>query len=160
MGLAVWDDPHNDDPAYRRTHARRLLGSLVADLGPAVVDNLARTAHLIAVDTAALDEWAADVLAKIDTDAGLPAAEIGALPAAVRTRVLHAWARRLGVSGSALSHRHVVALEALVVTWRGQGPVWLPGGVAVVRREGRLVRTAEPVRRNSGTGSAGHADRA
>ena len=77
-----------------------------------------------------------------------------------------------------MSHRHVVALEELVVAWRGQGPVWLPGGVAVVRREGRLVakgsasgplagppdRTqgvrTDPVPRSGGTGSAGHADRA
>ena len=140
MGLPIWDDPHNDDPAYRRTHARRLLDSLAASLGPAVVDNLARTADMVAVDTAALDEWAADALAKLDLDGGLPVAELRVLPTAVRTRVLHAWARRLGVSGSALSHHHVAALEALITAWRGQGPAWLPGGVAVARRDGHLVR--------------------
>jgi len=159
LDLPVWDDPHNDDPAFRRTHARRLLESLAASLGPAVVGNLARTAHLVAVDNAALDEWAVDVLVKVDTDAGLPVAELLVLPAAVRGRVLHAWARRLPVSGSALSYRHVAALEALVTAWRGQGPVWLPGGVAVVRREGRLVAT-DPVQPIGGTGSVGHADRA
>jgi tRNA(Ile)-lysidine synthase len=63
------------------------------------------------------------------------------------------------VSGSALSHRHVAALEVLVTAWRGQGPVWLPGGVAVVRREGRLV-AVDPVQPIGGTGSVGHADRA
>ena len=30
----VWEDPHNSDPAYRRTHARALLASLVERLGP------------------------------------------------------------------------------------------------------------------------------
>ena len=43
------------------------------------------------------------------------------LPAAVRTRVLHAWARELGAPGAALSHRHVAALDALVIDWHGQG---------------------------------------
>jgi tRNA(Ile)-lysidine synthase len=53
--------------------------------------------------------------------------------------VLHAWAQRLGVSAGALSAVHVEALDALVSAWSGQGPVHLPGGVLVARREGWLV---------------------
>ena len=41
------------------------------------------------------------------------------MPSAIRTRLLHLWARRLGASGSALSHRHVEALDALVTDWHG-----------------------------------------
>lgn len=141
LGLPVWDDPHNDDPAYRRTQARRLLTSLADTLGPAVVDNLARTAALVAADTRHLDDLAADALAKAADPDGLRLAELAGLPDALRTRVLHAWARGLGVPGSALAHRHVVALDALVTDWHGQGAVWLPGGIAVVRRTGRLGRT-------------------
>jgi tRNA(Ile)-lysidine synthase len=59
---------------------------------------------------------------------------------AIRTRVLHAWAKRLGAPGSALSHRHVAALDALVTDWHGQGAVALPGGILVGRRQGHLVR--------------------
>jgi tRNA(Ile)-lysidine synthase len=54
--------------------------------------------------------------------------------------VLHGWARELGVPGGALSHRHVAALDALVMSWHGQGPTMLPGGVVVARRDGVLVR--------------------
>jgi tRNA(Ile)-lysidine synthase len=60
------------------------------------------------------------------------------LAPAVRTRVLHGWARSLGVPGAALSHRHIVALDALVTDWHGQGPVALPGAIEVVRRNGAL----------------------
>ena len=62
------------------------------------------------------------------------------LPDALRTRVLHRWSAALGAPRSALSHRHVGALDALVTAWHGQGPVSLPGGIRVIRREGVLVR--------------------
>ncbi len=139
LGLSPWDDPHNADPAFARSRARALLGELVKTLGPAVVDNLARTATLIAADTRALDDLARAALdAARDADGALWVAALTGLPDAVRTRVLHAWARGLGVPGSALSYVHVTALDALVTAWRGQGPVALPGDVHVIREAGRL----------------------
>jgi tRNA(Ile)-lysidine synthase len=51
---------------------------------------------------------------------------------------LYAWCRDLGVPGSALSHRHIDALDALIVDWHGQGAVDLPGGVSVRRQAGYL----------------------
>jgi tRNA(Ile)-lysidine synthase len=141
LGLEPWDDPHNSDPAFARTRARALLQSLVESLGPAVVANLARTARLAAADAQVLDDLAAAHAASSVTGESLAVVELAALPDAVRTRVLHAWARSLGVSGSALSHRHIEALDALVVRWRGQGPVHLPGGILVIRRDGLLSPT-------------------
>ncbi|WP_432955841.1 tRNA lysidine(34) synthetase TilS [Micromonospora haikouensis] len=72
-------------------------------------------------------------------DGGLVVAALAGLAPAVRTRVLHAWARELGASPAALSHRHVEALDALVTDWHGQGEVHLPGGLRVGRRAGRLT---------------------
>jgi tRNA(Ile)-lysidine synthase len=155
LGLSTWTDPHNTDPAYARARVRAdALPALVASLGPAVVDNLARTAGLLAADTAALDASAADALAAARTvaapDGGpavsaLSVSALATLPHAVRTRVLHAWARDLGVPGGALSHRHVAALDALVVDWHGQGVTLLPGGTGVVRRAGALVALPPPM---------------
>ena len=73
-------------------------------------------------------------------DGSLRVDALAGLAEAVRTRVLHAWAGRLGAPGSALSHRHVAALDALVAAWHGQGPVHLPGAITVVRRGGVLRR--------------------
>jgi tRNA(Ile)-lysidine synthase len=141
LGLATWEDPHNTDPAYARSRVRAdALPALIAALGPAVVDNLARTAAQLAADNHALDDLAATALAGARTDEGLSVAGLVELPDAVRTRVLHGWARELGVPGSALSHRHVAALDALVVDWHGQGPTTLPDGIVVGRRAGVLVR--------------------
>jgi tRNA(Ile)-lysidine synthase len=108
LDLTVWDDPHNSDPVF-------------------------------AVDAAALDDLAAHAWsAAAQEDGSLRVGDLTGLAEAVRTRVLHAWAGWLGVPGSALSHRHVVALDALVMAWHGQGPVYLPGAITVVRRDGML----------------------
>lgn len=145
QGLQPWEDPHNADPAYARARVRRdALPALISALGERVVDNLARTAGQVAADNAALDAWAARALdAARAGDRALDVTALRALPDAVRTRVLHAWARELGTSGSALSQRHVRALDAMVTDWHGQGPAYLPGGRTVTRRSGRLT-TAEP----------------
>ncbi|MFG1605839.1 tRNA lysidine(34) synthetase TilS [Actinoplanes sp. NPDC049265] len=136
LGLTVWNDPHNHDPAYARARVRAdLLPALIAALGPAVVGNLARTAGQLAADTEALD-----ALAAAEVRDELVVTDLSVLPDAIRTRVLHQWARRLGVSGGALSHRHVAAMDALITDWHGQGPAALPGGVLVARREGCLRR--------------------
>lgn len=141
LGLTPWDDPHNVDPAYARSRVRaEVLPVLVRALGPRVVDNLARTAKLIAADMAALDELAEAALTAARTAADrLDVEAVTDLAPAVRTRALHAWAREVGASPGALSHRHVAALDALVVDWHGQGPVYLPGGVTVTRRNGLLI---------------------
>ncbi|MCI4063140.1 tRNA lysidine(34) synthetase TilS [Micromonospora sp. R77] len=141
LGLTPWQDPHNADPAYARARVRAdVLPVLVEALGPGVLDNLARTARLLAADTAALDDLAATALARARSpEGGLAVDALDPLPAALRTRVLHVWARELGTAPAALSHRHVTALDALVTRWRGQGSVHLPGGLRVVRRAGRLA---------------------
>ncbi|WP_432843570.1 tRNA lysidine(34) synthetase TilS [Dactylosporangium sp. CA-092794] len=134
-GLPVWDDPHNVDHAYARSRIR----PLVEALGGGVVDNLARTARLVRADSDFLDAMADEALAKaLDGGATLPVAALAGMPGPIRSRVLHAWALRLGAPGGVLSHRHVAALDALVMAWRGQGAVALPGGFAVVRVAGRL----------------------
>ncbi|GCE76667.1 TilS substrate-binding domain-containing protein [Cellulomonas biazotea] len=61
----------------------------------------------------------------------------GALDA-VRRRALRLAAVQAGCPAGSLHRVHVLALDALVVDWHGQGPVDLPGGVAARRACGRL----------------------
>jgi tRNA(Ile)-lysidine synthase len=141
LGLPVWDDPQNTDPAYARARVRStVLPVLEAELGPGVAQALARTARLARHDADALDDWAAQAHAELaaQPDEGLDAAELAGLPVAVRTRVLRRAALAAGASPSALGAVHVAAIDALVVGWSGQGPVNLPGGVTATRRYGRL----------------------
>jgi tRNA(Ile)-lysidine synthase len=140
LTLAVWEDPHNTDPSYARARVRAALPALVATLGQDMIANLSRTARLLAADNEVLDDLAAGVATAAIVDGSLAVSALVDLPAAIRTRVLHGWARSLG-AGGALSYRHVEALDTLVTDWRGQGPVALPGGVLVARRGGCLSVT-------------------
>ncbi|MGC5029232.1 tRNA lysidine(34) synthetase TilS [Micromonospora sp. DT229] len=141
LRLTPWEDPHNVDPAYARSRVRaELVPALVQALGPGVIDNLARTARLVAADNAVLDELAgAALLAARHPDGGLTVKTLVDLADAVRGRVLRTWAHELGASPAALSYRHIAALDALVIGWRGQGATYLPGGLRVVRRADRLL---------------------
>jgi len=148
-GFDPWDDPHNLDPAYARVRVRRqVLPVLETALGPGVAAALARTADLLRDDADALDALAEQALATARVDEGLDATVLNAmvldamvlatLSAAVRRRVLRRAALAAGAPAGALVAVHVDALDALVVRWRGQGTVDLPGGVGARRDCDRL----------------------
>ena len=137
--LDTWDDPHNTDPAYKRSRLRALMPQLTEVLGGGLQANLARTASLVADDNRVLDGLAARTTARAaGQDASLDLSVLAGQPRALRTRVIHAWARLLGVPGSALSYGHVRELDRLVTDWHGQGPVQLPGYIEVRRDGGKL----------------------
>jgi tRNA(Ile)-lysidine synthase len=162
-GLQPWHDPANDDEAYTRVRLRRVLAALGDALGPGLAGNLARTAELAREDADALDAVASGHLlalltTALQTTAPLDSVPVAAVPVAavpveteldcsalaelvpaVRRRVLLAALRRAGCPPSALGRRHVLAVDALVTSWRGQGPVHLPAGVVARRRCGTLV---------------------
>jgi tRNA(Ile)-lysidine synthase len=147
LGLAVWDDPQNDDPAFTRVRVRRLMPALEEALGPGVAQALARTARLLRADADALDDLAAVQAASIGagTDGaggtesqGLEAAALARLPAAIRMRLLHSAAVAAGCPAGGLSERNVASLDELVTNWHGQRWADLPGGVRCQRRYGRL----------------------
>ncbi len=137
--LPAWEDPHNTDPAYARSRVRALLPVLDEAVGPGAVAGLARSAALARADADLLDELADEVRQRVERDGALDATALVKEPAALRTRVLHAWAA--DVSGGAPTASHVEALDALVTAWRGQGPAALPGGVWVGRVAGWLRRS-------------------
>ncbi|MGY1837274.1 tRNA lysidine(34) synthetase TilS [Blastococcus sp. SYSU DS0510] len=157
QGLPVWDDPWNADPAYTRVRLRtEALPLLEEVLGGGVAPALARTAQLLREDLDALDDLAAAELARLAAEAGdggLPARPLGALPAALRRRVLRGWLRGAGVPD--LQAVHLSAVESLVTRWRGQGVVDLPGGAGVDRASGTLV-LLPPEHRRSTPGPAPH----
>jgi len=173
LELPVWDDPHNHDPAFQRVRLRHEVLPLLEDvLQGGVAEALARTGELLRDDLDALDAIAAAhlsrlVRAKPANEPGkggqleqrpgvvrakpadepgkggqLGVGEVAALPRAVRTRVLRAWVRQLG--GGPLTAERTAAIDALITDWHGQGPIDLPGGVAVARTSGTLVLYREP----------------
>lgn len=132
FGVEPWEDPHNRDSRFLRARVRgAVLPALEAELGPGIAAALSRSARLLREDADALDLLAKPWV-RISGRA-LEIADLAAQPRAIRARVLLAFVRHLGLP--APSAEHVDRLDALVVGWRGQGPVALPGGVKL-RREG------------------------
>lgn len=132
LGLEPWSDPHNADPAFTRVRLRTEVLPLLEDvLQGGVGAALARTAAQLREDCDALDGLA-------EAFAGDPrdVADLEALPAALRRRVIRRWLLAAGVPE--LSDSQVRAVDALVGDWRGQGGVWLPGGLVARRAHGRL----------------------
>ncbi|MBB2925308.1 tRNA lysidine(34) synthetase TilS [Cellulomonas cellasea] len=155
-GLTPWHDPTNapapgDRAAPVRSRVRGEALPVLEDvLGPGVAVALARTAALLREDADALDALAAELLADAarDTPGGEPhhpgagvvldvATLARALPA-VRRRALRQAAARAGSPPGSLTRAHVLAVDALVTAWHGQGPADLPGPVVASRACGRL----------------------
>ena len=142
--VPVWHDPHNDDPQFRRAVVRHeLLPRLVDSLGPGVVAALARSATLTRAETEALDVWAERLFAELVTvepeGTVIDAAALAAEPQAVVARVVLAAAAAAGSPRDRLGVTHVSAMSDLVVNWRGQGDIHLPGGVIARRGSGTVV---------------------
>jgi tRNA(Ile)-lysidine synthase len=138
--LQWWTDPHNSDPAYRRSRLRAEVMPLLEDvLGGGVAEALARTADQVRSDSAYLDDIAATV------ESPLRVETLRDLPSALRSRVLRRGALEAGADGSALTATHLAELDRLVTDWHGQVRIELPGGVACVREGDSLSYVRTPV---------------
>jgi len=143
-GLAPWDDPQNDDPAFTRVRVRnRLMPALERELGAGVPEALARTADQLREDAAALDhfaeEMAEDLAEHSEAGISLSVPELAANPPALRQRLV-----RLAVEsefGVTLSRVQTLEVCRLVTDWSGQGPIDLPG-VQASRSGDRLAFSA------------------
>lgn len=131
--------PPDDGALPARSRLRRLLPELERVLGGGVVEGLARTAAQLREDADVLDDLAERLRATATgPDGTLDVTVLAAAPAAVRRRALRAALVAAGVPGGSLGRTHVLAVDALVVDWHGQGAVGLPGA-HVARRCGRLT---------------------
>ena len=136
-GIEFWQDPHNEDRNFTRVRVRKLLPEWEREIGPGIIDSLARSADLLRDDADALDGYSADFFAKIDPR-DIDVTLLATLPRAIRTRVLRMAIHAVGAPEGSLSADHIAPVEALVSDWHGQGPASLPGGVKVERKSGRL----------------------
>lgn len=147
LGLGVWADPQNADPAFARARVRqRALPALEESLGPGVAEALARSADLLRADADLLDDLAAQAADRLvrrsEPASGAVEVEIAGLaelPSALRARVLHRAAIAAGAPPGALTAAHVAGIDALVTDWHGQRWTDLPGRLRCRRYRGWLV---------------------
>ena len=154
-GSPAWTDPHNANRDFARVRVRLdALPALVEALGPDVVDGLARSAVLLRDDADALDALADEAWrhARVDgaAEIELDVFSLESLPRAVRTRVLRRAAIEAGCPPAALTRDHVLAVEALVTDWRGQGQLALPGQIRAGRERSESGYARLTLRRVAG----------
>jgi tRNA(Ile)-lysidine synthase len=139
-GIEPWEDPQNADDTFRRVRARRLLATLEADLGPGFGAALARSADLLREDADYLETLARQARAGLPDapGGGVDLEALSALPRALRTRVWRLLAAEAGAPLADVSAAHVESLDALLTSWHGQGPLHVPGGIAVARERGAI----------------------
>lgn len=146
-GIDAWDDPHNRDDSFRRVRARRLLAALEGELGPGFASALARSADLLREDADFLEGLAVQARADLPEAQGRPGVDLdalAALPRAIRTRVWRLLAAEAGAPLGDVSAAHVESLDALLTSWHGQGPLHVPGGIAVARESGSICFSPLP----------------
>jgi tRNA(Ile)-lysidine synthase len=136
--IEYWVDPHNSNQDFTRVRVREnILPLLENEIGPGIIDALARSAKILREDATALDEWAESVFRQVypmDIEISI----LDSLPVAVRSRVLRMAIYAAGAPAGSISAAHLEPIEAFVSDWRGQGHTSLPGGVKVCRISGRL----------------------
>lgn len=136
--IEYWVDPHNSNQDFTRVRVREnILPLLENDIGPGIVDALARSAKILREDATALDEWAENVFRQVEP-MDIEISILATLPVAVRSRVLRMAIYAAGAPAGSISAAHLEPIEAFVSDWRGQGHTSLPGGVKVCRISGRL----------------------
>ncbi|MGB6224797.1 MAG: tRNA lysidine(34) synthetase TilS [Pseudonocardiaceae bacterium] len=146
LDLVPWIDPHNAQPRFQRVRLRTEVLPLLEDvLAGGVAQALARTARQLQEDLDVLDGQALALLAAAlrapesspETGAAdLDVASLAQAPAALRRRVLRRWLLDAGVPE--LTDAHLRAADDLIGRWSGQGALGLPGGIELVRAQGRL----------------------
>ncbi len=136
--IEYWVDPHNSNQDFTRVRVRdNILPLLENDIGPGIVDALARSAKILREDATALDEWAENIFRQVEP-MDIEISILATLPVAVRSRVLRMAIYAAGAPAGSISAAHLEPIEAFVSDWRGQGHTSLPGGVKVCRISGRL----------------------
>ena len=136
--IEYWVDQHNSNQDFTRVRVRdNILPLLENDIGPGIIDALARSAKILREDATALDEWAENIFRQVEP-MDIEISILATLPVAVRSRVLRMAIYAAGAPAGSISAAHLEPIEAFVSDWRGQGHTSLPGGVKVCRISGRL----------------------
>jgi tRNA(Ile)-lysidine synthase len=134
LGLSAWHDPHNADPRFTRSRLRHEVLPLLEEvLGGGVAEALARTATALRADTELIDSLIDQAMSTAETDDGLDARVLTALPDPVRRGVIRSWLIAGGAIG--LTDKQIRGVDTLVTAWRGQGGV----AVGSALRRQRLV---------------------
>jgi tRNA(Ile)-lysidine synthase len=127
-GLNPWTDPHNSEERFARVRVReQVLPILESELGPGIVEALARTSDQLREDADLLDFQAEQAFHSIvqvgPTSLIVSVIALAELPEAIRYRVIRLAGTTLG---GHLHRSHVLEIDRLLTNWHGQKPLAVP----------------------------------
>lgn len=141
------EDATNEKDDMTRNLLRHRVMPVLRAANPRAVENMARTAALLAADEAALHEAAEILLKKAElvpgVSAALPVSALDSTPEAVRSRAV-----QIAIAAVAGREKDIGYLHVHSVLELERGQVSLPYGVIAVPGRGkrcRLLRQAEPL---------------
>jgi tRNA(Ile)-lysidine synthase len=148
-GLRFVDDPSNATPRYARNRIRNEILPQLAEIGPEVERNIAATHAELHEEAALLASVVADALAAAGAggDAtAIAAAELEAMPAALRRLCLRELAERAAGRRVPLNRSHAARIVALAGRPQG-GEVEIGGGLSAICETGtvRFATGSAPV---------------
>ena len=148
--IAVWLDPHNEDPQFLRARVRHELMPAVASvLGDKAISALSRSAHLLYQDDEALSAIADVELGRVQlaasaADIVLDRDQLRLMLPAVMHRVFRLALARAGCVMSDLTSEHLQRIAAATCGSAAVGPLAMPGSISVIARGPRLTFTRLP----------------
>ena len=142
QGLTYCLDSTNEDLAFKRNWVRKKLLPLLETQNPQICRQLAQAARLAASDEAYLEELAGrylraygrEVFGTVDVKVEK---EFGALPLALRSRVIRILVRKAG--GAELGYDHVQKILEMIARGVGNKALDVPGNVRLIYLNGRLM---------------------
>jgi tRNA(Ile)-lysidine synthase len=123
-------DTMNEDKAFTRVRIRKILIPLLQDFNPKIVERLAETARLLRQEIGPEPEGGSGALNLSDLK-GLSEVETG--------KQLRAWLTVNRGDLKQIELKHIDGLRRLVNSRKSGKTVELPGGGAVVKKDGKLV---------------------
>ncbi|MCF8529268.1 MAG: tRNA lysidine(34) synthetase TilS [Aquiluna sp.] len=135
--ISYWEDPHNQDPKFKRVAVRQALIQLEESLGPGIAQALSQTADIAREAQDYIASQAAQLLFEIRVSEGQYQLEkLESAHAALRNKTLHLMCQEFGARS--LSFDLVEMVAGLVTNWHGQKPIAL-SGITVERVKDLLV---------------------
>ena len=136
-------DSSNADPRFQRTHIRRTVLPVLAELNPAVTRAVANLATLMRAQQEIVADWTEVQATRVAPKGKLTLAVLRTISSTLQGHIVRAWLLQQGAEERGLTARHVNAVLRLGIGQRVSGRVALPGGREVRRRAGYLVFGAE-----------------
>ena len=129
-------DPMNEDTRFNRVRIRKELMANLKEYNPKIVETLANTAQLLALDAESLQEYGEEINVFEDR---LKLKDLRLKKEADIRRHLRSWLKYMRGDLRAIDHKHIAAIVSLINSRKSGSVCELPRGEKVKKKNGELI---------------------